>query len=370
MNLEKKLEDWVSKSLISREQANAIRSHEKGSSPNLFTYTFLTLGVSIVTLGILAFIAANWENIPGSIKIIFDFLILIIVAFFIVYFEQTGKPLIRDRWIVFFQLFILASIGLISQVFHTSGKFYEALFLWTVITLPIVLVAENKFPSHMYLLTVYGTFFLFFIDHFQMHKRSVIFVVQLQVPSIYLITGVVLQQVNVASLQRFGFTSIFWGTVSIVVGTFSFHFLDKFDNDSNIYLISILIYSFSSIMLTFLAFKTNKVASILILFLSIFYLGVHVSYMKNGSTELWDAVFFIGIWLFLGLLFLSLRYNRLFEAAIVVVGIRFLVVYFQIFESLLMTSLGLVLSGIFIVTFVLFYMKYKEKIYYSLEKYL
>lgn len=371
MNLEKKVNEWSEKGLIAKEQASAIVAYEKHTNPsNLLTNTFLTLGVSIISLGILAFIAANWENISGNVKLIIDFMILSGAAWYIYYLSNKEKIILRDRMIVFFQLMILVSIGLISQVFHTSGKLYEALFLWIGITLPIVLHAQNKFPSHILFIAVYGSTFIFFIDIFDMYKRSVVFVVQLLIPITFLLIGILINIFKMKSIQRFGLSSIFWGTLSIMLGTFGLHFLEPFDADSKFYSVSILYFSVSSLILSFLIFKIKKVSSIFVLLIAILYLGIYLLRVNGKSTDFFDALFFIFIWIFIGLLFLNLRYNRIFELSIVVVGLRFLVVYFQIFDSLLMTSLGLVLSGFLILLVVYLYVKNKDKIYSISEKYL
>lgn len=377
MNLDKKLDDWVERQLLTREQASAILSYEKSVSPsNIFTYTFLTLGVSIVSLGILAFIAANWEDIPGSIKLLVDFMILSGLAVAIVYLHKQQKNLIRDRVIVLFQLLVLASIGLISQIFHTSGKLYEALGLWVAITLPLVLHAENKFPSHILLFSVSIIISEYLRESSSPHMNLKFFIFHLFTPSLFLVTGLALSNFRIPSIKRFGISSIFWGVITVILGTISFHFIYKFElipelsYTPNSYIFSIIFYIIGSFIVSFYLFKLKKISAILSILISGFYIGIYLLRYNSDSSEFWDAFYFIFIWLFLGLLFLSLRFNRLFEASIVVVGIRFLVVYFQIFESLLMTSLGLVLSGVFIVCSVLLYMKYKEKIYNSLEKYL
>ena len=62
--IEKMLDDWVAKDLITQEQAKKISDYESsrpGSSWVL--YGFLILGAVIIGIGVISLIAANWKNV-------------------------------------------------------------------------------------------------------------------------------------------------------------------------------------------------------------------------------------------------------------------------------------------------------------------
>jgi hypothetical protein len=62
-------------------------------------------------------------------------------------------------------------------------------------------------------------------------------------------------------------------------------------------------------------------------------------------------------------LFFSMKQMRkLFNLAIILMGLRFLIVYFQVIGSLLFTGFGLIISGLLIVGVAMLYFKHRAKI--------
>ncbi len=79
--LEKRLHDWVSNNIISREQAEGIRQYEANAPGSSWVlYSFLILGATIISIGFISLIAANWDDIPDAVKLGLDFLLLIGLA--------------------------------------------------------------------------------------------------------------------------------------------------------------------------------------------------------------------------------------------------------------------------------------------------
>jgi hypothetical protein len=61
-------------------------------------------------------------------------------------------------------------------------------------------------------------------------------------------------------------------------------------------------------------------------------------------------------------IFSALNYKKLFNAMILLIGIRFLLIYFQVFRSLAYTGLGLIVSGLVIIGFVVVWYKFHSVI--------
>ncbi|MEZ5450857.1 MAG: DUF2157 domain-containing protein, partial [Thiolinea sp.] len=92
-NLGKKLNSWLDQGLITEQQYEAIRAFEQGegsSNQNWWLYSLLILGCSIIGLGIISLIAANWAVIPDGIKLGTAFSLLGLLALMI--FWQAQKP--------------------------------------------------------------------------------------------------------------------------------------------------------------------------------------------------------------------------------------------------------------------------------------
>ena len=88
------------------------------------------------------------------------------------------------------------------------------------------------------------------------------------------------------------------------------------------------------------------------------------------SSEILDAVLFLLIWFSFSVLFLQKGQKRLFDFFLAGVGIRFLIIYFQIIKSLAFTALGLIVSGILIIGLSWLYLKKREQVQQIMEKFL
>ena len=132
-NIEKQLKEWSEQGLISPEQASKIISHESGKKrTSWIQYGILSLGVFITGLGIISLIAANWNNIDDAVKLAVDFTLLSLIAFFAARAHNSKKLILYDSLLFALQVTALATIGLISQIFHTSGELYQAILFWSV----------------------------------------------------------------------------------------------------------------------------------------------------------------------------------------------------------------------------------------------
>ena len=77
MNLDSKLTDWQKHNLISAYQKQAILDYEIQVKRPLLYYSLLFLSSFCISIGILSLIAANWDKIPPSAKLICDYIFLL-----------------------------------------------------------------------------------------------------------------------------------------------------------------------------------------------------------------------------------------------------------------------------------------------------
>lgn len=148
VNLNKKLDLWEEHELISAEQVDAIlafESEDKHEPSNWWLYSLLTLGAAIIGLGIISLIAANWALIPNTVKLGSAFLLLIVTAASLVWLQNRPASPWFDAILAAFLIICLATIGLIAQIYHVQGQWYQALFLWGVITFPAATFARHLF---------------------------------------------------------------------------------------------------------------------------------------------------------------------------------------------------------------------------------
>ena len=118
--LENKLTLWEQQKLISPTQKQQILAFEtQNKRPHLLTALF-SLGIFILSLGIISLIAANWDEISGTVKLTIDFILLAALAAGTIVADARGKIFWKEAGILALFLMTIASIGLISQVFQTN----------------------------------------------------------------------------------------------------------------------------------------------------------------------------------------------------------------------------------------------------------
>ena len=151
MQLEKKLNLWESKNFITFMQKQQILEFEKSNKKPLLFNALILLGVFLISLGIISLIAANWQAIGGSVKIVADFVILTAVACGTFYAWKNGKNIWFEAGIIALFMLTGASIGLIGQVFQTNGSLASAGLFWCIITLPLLVVSKRKLLPFLWL---------------------------------------------------------------------------------------------------------------------------------------------------------------------------------------------------------------------------
>jgi uncharacterized membrane protein len=149
--LEKGLKEWVSLGFINPDQAKRIRDYESARPESSWILSgLLILGAVIVGIGVISLIAANWNEIPDALKLGADFALLAVLALATLQSWETKKAIQFEVLLLSFLILCLASIGLISQIYHTGGKLYQALMLWSLITFAAALAARQMFVPFMW----------------------------------------------------------------------------------------------------------------------------------------------------------------------------------------------------------------------------
>src|SRR5262249_58559818 len=121
-----------------------IRDFEQSERAPIALYVLGVLGAGTLALGVLSVIAANWDGIPGTVKLAADLLIGLglAVATYVAVRRDAGWS--AEVLITVFYGFTLASIALVGQVYQFTAPTYQALLVWTAATLPLVLLGRSQ----------------------------------------------------------------------------------------------------------------------------------------------------------------------------------------------------------------------------------
>lgn len=371
-----KLQRWVQAGLITPDQHAAILAFESRhpQRSNWWIYSFMMLGAVIIGLGIISLIAANWANIPDRVKLGADFLLLSALAggIYTQYpTRQQGAGF--EVLVVGFMLACLASIGLISQVFHTGGEWYHALLFWASMTFLLSLFARNLFTRFLWVtLFLHGLLWSIVAAtgwHFQ-HTLDELPAVLLLAPLLtallyYLCT-------HVKTLRGFSISLFFWFQVSAMIAL-AFADIARSGGEMADYAVTWYIpaYIAAGILAAGIALHQeyrllNKL--LLLAALGLLLLYYHPDWLFTGeqrytlfgshdhrSISFWNADDIRAPLLTLVILFLyaihagNSGYQRTFNLITFLIGLRFVILYFQAMGGLAATGVGLIISGSLII---------------------
>ena len=398
------LADWERQGLITPEQSGSILAYESARQTTPWVlYSFVMLGVTIIAVGIISLVAANWTDIPPWLKLTADFAILGGLAACLYRFSDGSQPAVFDAIAAFFIFFCLASIGLIAQIYHTGGQLYQALLLWCGITLPVTLFAFKKFIPSLWTAAFLTAviFYCFHDTHFSGTAGIYRLAIFWSLPLSVFLAGMLCRSVRPVGMLSGPF--FFWAGMTCLSATvyfdivhssgiilensahparlFSYYGYGARHEDASVHtlyriidLVTVAVIAASIFMKgldkkvrIFLCLLAGLFCILMNIYGIIDYSAYHGRYSSYASgypmlLKLIGPVFCIAMLLLASFLFSCLNHMRLFNTCLNLIGLRFLIIYFQVFGSLATTGIGLIVSGLIIIGAVIAWYKSHKKL--------
>lgn len=146
------IDKWLAEGLISPQQADKMRSDiEKDFSQKnakKIIRAFSIIGSSFAAIGIILFVASNWEFIAPSVKILTLASLTFACAFggFFLKYENKNYPKTGGSLLFLSSLLIGALIFLVSQVYHcvSPENLHILVFLWLILSMPYIYIFNSK----------------------------------------------------------------------------------------------------------------------------------------------------------------------------------------------------------------------------------
>ena len=148
----------ISRELNHYEDSGLLTSDQRDSILSIYTVTgsgtlkgglnfiriVVSIGALLVGLGVLSFIASNWDGMSKLFKLILIFGLFGVVNL-LGYKLQDNYPKTGRSLIYLGTLVYGAGIFLIGQMFNFGGQFSTAFLLWSVGIVPIALQQRDKY---------------------------------------------------------------------------------------------------------------------------------------------------------------------------------------------------------------------------------
>jgi uncharacterized membrane protein len=371
--LQKKIASWVAQGLIAPEQAERILAYESRVPERPWTlYGIAGVGVTALVTGIISVIAANWNDITPWVKLSCYFLLQGGVGYG--FLRSATRPgLLRETWLTLFVPLFLAGIGLIAQIYNLHGDGWQALLMWLVITLPAVWLAQSWALVNLWTVAAFGTSLIWAAAH-----RSggippfgrACFVAA--VPLTFVAIGFLGEHVRGFN-RYFRSASLAWGMLIVLaVGSPLANILWNVADEGLRSHFGYLAVPWAALLAACVGAWMQpgvkaevRAATVAVLGASGLCTTLPLFFGSDEDSvgiKVVGALGFFCTWALVAALAAYSQRKRWFDVASLVIALRIVVVYFEVFGSLAMTGLGLIFSGVVILGIAFAWHRFRERV--------
>lgn len=347
MSLEHQLQRWVGAGVITAEQAAHIRVFEQhGHSEPRPTLLYAIAGLAglAIAVGLLSIVAANWDVIPGRVKIGLDLALVAGLGAGVWQWDRRGPDWARETAIVVLWGLVLASIALIGQVYQLGGQVHEALLAWSVLTALLMTRARSGLAATLWIFGLQITWAVWVVwlagNLSQVFALGTMYWAPLLCLALGRWSAIRRARPAVAGVLE----ALGWGELLLcaTLGTFAFYADTAREPWSEAYPAAGI-----SVLITLVMAAAMRASFPERLLLIVCVALAHGPlFTSPGGLAFPAALTFIGLWLLVAWSAHHARDVRLLNAATAMIGLRILAIYFEVFGTLLDTGLGLILGGL------------------------
>lgn len=349
MALERRLKRWNEAGLIDAQQLQKILDFEKGQERPTFLYAVAGLGGLAIAIGIVSIVAANWDYIPGQFKIAANLLLLFAASVAVVRLRDTFPLWAREAALLVLYGFAMGSIALVGQVYQLGGSVRVAMATWSLLTAPLMAMGSGAFLALIWLMGLQSTFaaWMIWLCEWPIHEDGWALAGTAFVPWLLLSLGYSRWFARLRPFYASVFAKVGWAEVVACASIGATAFYERTIDEPWLALWGS--FAVAALMVAWLWYQHSKEPEwritrwLLVVCLLLTYLPAR---MSPGDWDLLSALLFIGLWLLVAFAAHSNRLYRILNLATAVIGVRIVVVYFEVFGSLLDTGLGLVTGGV------------------------
>ena len=146
----RKITEWHGAGLIDADTRDRLLAYDAAHSRPLALWAVWGIGALAIGLGFVSVVAANWEDIPGLVRLAIH--LALIAALLALLFLREERLAERSPWAVEALVFITAALGLtffghLGQVYQTSSPLWQPLAVWLALFAPLLLLTGRSWPT-------------------------------------------------------------------------------------------------------------------------------------------------------------------------------------------------------------------------------
>jgi hypothetical protein len=146
----RKIEAWHKAGVIDAATRDRLIAYEADHARPLLLWAVFGIGALAIGLGLVSVVAANWEDIPGTLRLAVHF--ALIAAALAVLAAREDALAARIPFAAEALLFVAGALGLtffghLGQVYQTSSPLWQPLGLWLALFAPLLLMMGRGWPA-------------------------------------------------------------------------------------------------------------------------------------------------------------------------------------------------------------------------------
>ncbi|HKP63060.1 MAG TPA: DUF2157 domain-containing protein [Polyangiales bacterium] len=357
MSLDRKLSSWVEAGVIDEATRQRIAAHEHAQRKPYALYAMLVLGGGTVALGLVSVIASNWDSISGGVKLTADLFLALTLAAATAWSVMRGRALATEVLVCVFYGFTLASLALVGQVYQLGTPTYQGLLVWSASTLPLVLLGRSRYLAVLVVIGLWSTHGLAFEALFEMlesqrtaHAEDLIGALLFASPFMY----IALARLPWLRRERPEYAgtlqALSWLALLLAGFGLQFAWYESVDDSDTmrvgIAVTAIIALGFGFALPRLYSDAPREGLFTLCAIVGFGWLSFASGFgIPHGSSDVVGALMQLA-WL-AAFARASLQFGlvRVFNSLTALIALRIVVVYFEVFGSLLDTGLGLITGG-------------------------
>lgn len=146
----RKIAQWHAAGVIDAATRDRLLAYEADHARPLALWAVWGIGALAIGLGFVSVVAANWEDIPGLVRLAVH--LVLIAGLLALVFLREERLAAKSPWAVEALVFITAALGLtffghLGQVYQTSSPLWQPLLAWFALFAPILLLTGRSWPT-------------------------------------------------------------------------------------------------------------------------------------------------------------------------------------------------------------------------------
>lgn len=146
----RKIAQWHDAGVIDAATRDRLLAYEADHARPLALWAVWGIGALTIGLGFVSVVAANWEEIPGLVRLAVH--LALIAGLLGLVFLREDRLAARSPWVAEALVFTAAALGLtffghLGQVYQTSSPLWQPLAVWLALFAPLLLLTGRSWPT-------------------------------------------------------------------------------------------------------------------------------------------------------------------------------------------------------------------------------